>query len=78
MNITLQFAGDKNTKICGTAKVKCYKESKRKLSIDKNARWFRDECNCLPACTSIEYHTSIVRIHIDWEAIMKTYNTKEL
>lgn len=62
------FAGDENTKICGTANLKCYQAAEKKLFIytndtEKNSTTsFRKKCNCLSSCTSVEYHADIDRI----------------
>lgn len=77
-----QFLGDRNTQICGAASVKCYQAAERELfeeiepddANDFQAKVFRDECNCLPACTSIEYDVNIERAKFDWIAIMEASN----
>lgn len=54
---------DKNTKICGAASIKCCQAAEKKLATE--AEPFRSKCNCLPACTSIEYTLEINRVNYD-------------
>lgn len=53
----LQFLipGDKNTKICGEAKIRCYKE------IYQDAALLISQCNCLPSCSSVGYEKKLDR-----------------
>lgn len=60
-------SGDNRTKICGVASVECYEDALWTLfSIDiidgmkdKVARAYRENCNCLPACTTISYEATV-------------------
>lgn len=69
------FAGDENTKICGAAKVQCYDDAEINLFDEKVARtehdksvWsFRQKCNCMPACLSIDYDAEINNVKYDME-----------
>ncbi|XP_055304311.1 pickpocket protein 28-like [Sitodiplosis mosellana] len=54
---------DKHTKMCGGASVKCYRIAEKRLAT--TAQSFRDQCNCLPTCTSIEYKAEVDRINYD-------------
>lgn len=54
--------GDRRTRICGGAKIKCYKEAEKIFSTNTNSKSIRSKCNCLPACTSIEYNVNIDRV----------------
>ncbi|XP_055319315.1 pickpocket protein 28-like [Sitodiplosis mosellana] len=63
---------DKNTPICGGAKIKCYKEAEKNLSTSRFARAFRDNCNCLQTCTTIEYQGDIDRVKFDMATMNKT------
>lgn len=75
------FAGEKGTKICGAASVKCYQNAKLKLFgedvIDglrnTEAREFRTHCNCLASCTSIKYEAEINRVKLDFLETLKAY-----
>ncbi|XP_055304301.1 pickpocket protein 28-like [Sitodiplosis mosellana] len=62
---------DVYTTICGTANINCYETAMRKLSTDDSPESFSATCNCIPACTSIEYSTSIDHIKFDAAAINK-------
>lgn len=76
MNLT--FAGDRNTKICGTAKLFCCTWAEMEFfEIDKpngteyhTIEAFRNACKCLPACTAIEYEGNVDRVKYNWKAIM--------
>lgn len=64
--------GDNETKICGRSEsmIKCSEMAERKLfrlsASKKNVgKSFRKECNCLPACTSIEYNAVVSHIKYD-------------
>lgn len=62
--------------------VNCYKNAEKRLFgedimdglKDEIVRSFREECNCLPACMSIEYDADIDRAKLDWKAVLNTYN----
>lgn len=41
---------------------------------DENAKLFRERCNCLPACMSIEYGADIDRAKYDIIAALNSYN----
>lgn len=59
------FVGCRKTKICGAASIKCYNAVEHKLfTTNKYGKWFRDQCNCLPACESIQYNARYDRIKI--------------
>ncbi|XP_055307692.1 pickpocket protein 28-like [Sitodiplosis mosellana] len=68
--------------ICGATKVKCYTEAEKALFdedtidglTDENAKSFRKDCYCLPACTSITYDAEIDRVKIDLMQKYKAYN----
>lgn len=55
--------GDNKTKICSPLKSECYMKAAEKLYgedivdglPDDDAKLFRNDCNCLPSCTSITY-----------------------
>ena len=44
------FSGDNETKICGIAKLDCSSEALEEMNSE-----IQEECDCWPACTSIEY-----------------------
>lgn len=46
------------------------------LLSDNLTRSFRSECNCLPSCTSIEYHGDIDRRKYKWQAFFHDDGTK--
>lgn len=61
--IKIHSPGASDTKICGAGSLKCYQTAEKELFgediIDGlkvlEAKSFRMECNCLPACTTILY-----------------------
>lgn len=68
-------------KICGAASLMCYKKARETLFgediidglKDKRARLFRENCMCLPACTSITYDANIVRSNFGWKGVFKSH-----
>lgn len=73
------FVGDKITKICGIGSGECYVDAEKKLFgediIDEfsndTVKFYRENCNCLPACTSIRYEAFIDRTKFDYPRILK-------
>lgn len=65
----LILTGDKQTKICGSAKIDCYTAAEIKLSSNDSISKL---CNCLPACTSIVYETYIDELVENLENKKKT------
>lgn len=77
------IAGNESTKICGSAKIECYRQAQRQLFeediIDglsnKKAESFRRKCHCLPSCTTITYEANVDRTKFYWrEALKRTLN----
>lgn len=66
------FTGDKDTPICGSGSVKCYKAAERKISTQRYAREFRQKCNCLTTCTTVDYSADIDRVKFDMATVNKT------
>lgn len=70
--------GERKTMICGAASIRCYQAAQRRLFgefvIDgtrNDAKLFRENCNCMPSCTSIIYDADIDRAKLNWiEALM--------
>lgn len=56
-------SGDENRKICGNAKIECYLETGSDFQIFKDK--FNRQCNCLPACTFVEYEAKIERAKLN-------------
>lgn len=79
----MHIIGAKGTRICGSAKIDCYKLAEQAIFgedvieglPDENAKLFRKKCNCLSACTSIEYDTYIDRANHDVIAALSSYQT---
>lgn len=74
------FAGDKDTKICGAAKIKCYNEAEDRLlekdfteGLTGDLEAVKKGCNCLPACTSITYDAEISQAKFDWVSLFNAY-----
>lgn len=72
---------DPETRICGASNMKCYQNAEKKLFgedvidglKDKDAKLFREQCNCWPACTSIFYDAEIDRARFNWGATLESY-----
>lgn len=72
-----------DTPICGSAKITCYDQAEDDLlheqyinGIDAN-KGSPNECNCLPACTSIKYDAEISQAPYDWKNLFKAFNTSD-
>lgn len=67
--------GNESTKVCGVGKIQCYRDAHYRLFqtdlVDglstEEGKFFRNSCNCLPACTMISYETEIIRTKLDWK-----------
>lgn len=77
------MTGNESTKICGSAKIECYRRAKEKLFeediigglTNKKAERFRRKCHCLPSCTVITYEAQVDRTKFYWrEALKRTLN----
>ncbi len=74
---------DKDTPICGAAKIACYNLAEDNLLKEQFAEGLTlapgDErvkgCNCLPACTSITYDAEISQAPFDYVSLFKAYNS---
>lgn len=74
--LEFSFSGDPNTRICGTAKIKCYKDAEKRLfgeDIGDGPNESR-ECNCLEGCTLIRFDFEIDRAKFDWKATLRSLN----
>ncbi|XP_031632077.1 pickpocket protein 28-like [Contarinia nasturtii] len=66
---------DNATNICGPASIKCYVSAADKLyQNDNHAKSFREHCNCMPACTSIEYNTDVSSVPYQLDILQTSYN----
>lgn len=77
------FQGNKTTKICGSKNIACYLMAEMilfgGLAIDDDLNTgfsgvFRERCNCLQACTSIQYGVSIDRAKLNFVEAQKARN----
>ncbi|XP_063709864.1 pickpocket protein 28 [Culicoides brevitarsis] len=73
---------DKETPICGAAQIECYnkaeddilkKEINEGLLTSTDAARGNTQCNCLPACTSIQYDVETSQARFNWEDLFKAY-----
>ena len=75
------MARDRQTKICGAAKITCYENADFRFyredidgPLNENMpNSFRDKCNCLPACVSIEYDAEVDRNKYDLEILEQNF-----
>lgn len=83
LNYSLHFVGEKSSRICGAASVRCYETAELKLFgedvidglQDTEAKSFREKCKCLPGCTSIIYDGEIDRAKFDPVATAKSFKS---
>lgn len=76
---------DKDTPICGAAKIICYTEARNKLFAQQILESLTikpgDErvkgCNCLPACTSISYDAEIFQHPLEYIRSSKFFNSPQ-
>lgn len=79
----LTLAGETGSKICGPASLKCYRKAENRLYGEdiiaglkySDARAFRSECNCLPACLTITYDVDIDRSKFNFLETLNSYKT---
>uniref|UniRef100_A0A336L784 CSON004091 protein n=1 Tax=Culicoides sonorensis TaxID=179676 RepID=A0A336L784_CULSO len=73
---------DNNMPICGAAQIKCYntaedsilqKEINEGLSGSTDAIRGETTCNCLPACTSMQYDAEMSQAEFNWERLFDAY-----
>lgn len=74
------FTGSASTPICGGVKIECCESVTKTFfefseTVDQSPL---DKCNCLPACTSIEYNTEVGHSKFDWDILQKTISDKEV
>lgn len=72
--------GDRSTKTCGASSINCYRNAEQKLfeavglDSSKNVgKSFLNRCNCLPACTSIEYDADLESIKVDSDVLLRSH-----
>lgn len=74
---------DRDTPICGAAKISCYNRAEDNLlkeqfmeglTLETGAEKVKG-CNCLPACTSITYDAEISQAPFDWVSLFNAYNS---
>uniref|UniRef100_A0A182QS19 Pickpocket n=1 Tax=Anopheles farauti TaxID=69004 RepID=A0A182QS19_9DIPT len=70
---------DDQTDVCGASKIDCYNDAEDdlleedvKYIVDKS-RDFRAKCNCLPACTSVQYDAEISQADFDWKSLFAAF-----
>ncbi|KAL9702139.1 hypothetical protein quinque_005657 [Culex quinquefasciatus] len=88
-NYTLRSCGcvkfsmprDDQTEVCGASKIECYNEAEDELlsqevkySVDKSYD-FRAKCDCLPACTSVQYDAEISQADFNWKNLFMAYKS---
>lgn len=66
------FTGDNQTEICGISKINCYQ------FIDRDVHNYvhngmEDDCNCLPACTSITYEAEFSQANFDFNGLSNVF-----
>lgn len=72
---------DKNAPICSAKKIVCYDQAEDDLLQEKYKNGitmnkdFENDCNCLPACTSIRYDAEISQASFDWIRLLSAFNS---
>lgn len=75
---------DRNTPICGAEQIDCYnkaedsilqKEIDEGLSGSTDSKRGSTKCDCLPACTSIQYDAEISQATFDWKSLFVAYKS---
>uniref|UniRef100_A0A182FU38 Uncharacterized protein n=1 Tax=Anopheles albimanus TaxID=7167 RepID=A0A182FU38_ANOAL len=72
---------DNLTDVCGASMIDCYNEAEDELLEEdvkymvNKTRDYRARCNCLPACTSIQYDAEISQADLDWKSLFAAYRT---
>lgn len=73
-NLQCVLAAEKRLQL-GSLRKKLNKENPKKLNTTR--RYFGDyldDCNCLPMCSDLSYHTETSQSYWEWEDDFKTYN----
>lgn len=63
------WLGDIQTDICGTSKKACYQNVEEEI-LNNDDNGMEDECNCLPACTSITYEAEYSQANFDFNGFL--------
>lgn len=72
---------DDQTKICGSSQIECYNEAEDELLSHEvkhsvNSSYdFRANCDCLPACTSVQYDAEISQADFNWKDLFLAYKS---
>ncbi|XP_005176877.1 pickpocket protein 28-like [Musca domestica] len=71
--------------ICGEDKIKCYRKAKEQLRLQQFSEGLKKangpsmaDCNCMPACTSLDYDTEISEGIFDVESTQRAFNVTNL
>ncbi|XP_073811879.1 pickpocket protein 28-like [Musca autumnalis] len=73
--------------ICGEDKIRCYRKAKEQLKLQQFAEGLQKinglegvaaDCNCMPACTSLDYETEISEGHFDVESTQKAFQVDDM
>ncbi|XP_073819616.1 pickpocket protein 28-like [Musca autumnalis] len=80
-NFTLQLCGcvkfsmprTRDMPVCRENDISCYDEAEEKLMLQQFTENI-DNCNCLPACTSLDYNVEISQSHFDVERTLNAMN----
>lgn len=69
------LVGEKSTRICGRDQLKCYRQNILQFRLD-HVVFSNSSCDCLPACTTIEYKAEIDRVKFNTTAANKVSGIK--
>ncbi|XP_058125994.1 pickpocket protein 28-like [Anopheles ziemanni] len=68
------------TRLCGIQKLKCCDEADAILQeqglnlVDNSSRELVSSCNCLPACTFVQFNAEISQADLEWRRLTETIN----
>uniref|UniRef100_A0A182PBQ5 Pickpocket n=1 Tax=Anopheles epiroticus TaxID=199890 RepID=A0A182PBQ5_9DIPT len=70
---------DNLTDVCGASMIKCYNDAEDEL-LEEDVKYivdkshdYRAKCNCLPACTSVQYDAEISQADLDWKSLFAAF-----
>ncbi|XP_073811880.1 pickpocket protein 28-like [Musca autumnalis] len=75
--------------ICGENKIRCYRRAKEQLQLQQFAEGLQKvngvegtavaaDCNCMPACTSLDYETEISEGYFDVDSTQKAFQVDNM
>ncbi|XP_055528659.1 pickpocket protein 28-like [Wyeomyia smithii] len=70
---------DSQTEVCGASQIECYNDAEDRLTAEE-VRYSvgkrnnqPSKCDCLPACTSVQYDAEISQADFDWKNLFRSF-----